>query len=114
MRFKTKIIDGVGVIIPHGKLMGPPDTDNLHNEVKSMLGDKIKNIVIDLKHVNWMNSLGVGVIMSCYASIKNAGGELKLSALTEKVRSVMLIMQLIKVFEIYENYEEAAKSFKKE
>lgn len=36
--------------------------------------------------------------MSCYASVQNAGGKLKLSSLTEKVRSLMLIMQLIKVF----------------
>jgi len=111
MKIKTEIMDDVAVIIPHGKLMGPPDTEALHNEVKAMLGNNIKNIVIDLKHVNWMNSLGVGAIMSSYASVKNAGGKLKLSSLTEKVRSLMLIMQLVKVFEVYESPKQAAKSF---
>lgn len=59
MRIKTKMFDDVAVIIPHGKLMGLPDTEELHNEVKSALGQNIKKVVIDLKHVNWMNSLGV-------------------------------------------------------
>ena len=112
MKIKTKQFDDVAVIIPHGKLMGPPDTDELHNEVKSVLGQNIKKLVIDLKHVNWMNSLGVGVLMSSYASVKNAGGILKLSSMTEKVRSVMLIMQLVKVFETFETYQEAVDSFK--
>ncbi len=111
MKIKTEVIDDVGIISPHGKLMGQPDTEALHNEVKAMLGANIKNIVIDLKHVNWMNSLGVGVLMSSYASVQNAGGKLKLSSLTEKVRSLMLIMQLVKVFEIYESPKQALKSF---
>jgi len=111
MKIKTKVVDDVAVIIPHGKLMGPPDTDDLHNEIKSVLGQNIKKIVIDLGHVKWMNSLGVGALMSSFASVKNSGGILKLSSMTEKVRSVMLIMQLVKVFETFETYKEAVDSF---
>lgn len=113
MKIKTKIIDDVAVIIPHGKMMGPPDTDDLHNEIKSVLGQNIKKIVVDLAHVKWMNSLGVGALMSSFASVKNAGGVMKLSSMTEKVRSVMLIMQLVKVFETYESYKDAVESFNK-
>ncbi len=112
MKIKTKKVDDVAVIIPHGKLMGPPDTEDLHNEIKSLLGEGVKKFVIDLGHVKWMNSLGVGALMGGFASIKNAGGTLKLSAMTEKVRSVMLIMQLVKVFETFETYQDAVESFK--
>jgi len=111
MRIKTKTVGDVGAIILNGKLMGEPDTTEVHNEVKSFLGENINKIVIDLKNVRWMNSLGVGALMSSYTTVKNHDGDLRLSGLTEKVRSLMLITQLIKVFNTYETVDEAIKSF---
>ncbi|TFH01983.1 MAG: anti-sigma factor antagonist [Calditrichales bacterium] len=114
MKFKDRIEDGIGVLILKGKLMGYPETDELHDEMKSFLGQKIKNIVIDANGVSWMNSMGVGSLMRCLTTIRNAGGDLRLARMSEKARSVFVITQLISVFKIFETVEEGIESFKSE
>jgi anti-sigma B factor antagonist len=113
MKFKDKIEDGIGILTLKGKLMGYPETDQLHDEMKSFLGQKINKIIIDLNGVSWMNSMGVGSLMRCFTTIRNANGDLRLARMSEKARSVFVITQLISIFKIYETVEEAIDSFKK-
>ena len=111
MKFKDKIHGDVGVLSLKGKLMGYPETDQLHDEVRSFLGQNIKKILIDLNGVSWMNSMGVGALMRCFATVKNNKGDLHLARLTEKTRSIFVMMQLIKVFQIFETVDKGIDSF---
>jgi anti-sigma B factor antagonist len=114
MKFKDKVVDGIGVLTLKGKLMGYPETDELHGEMKSFLGQKVNKIVIDLNGVSWMNSMGVGALMRCLTTIRNAEGDLRLARMSEKARSIFVITQLISIFKIFESVEEAVESFKNE
>jgi anti-sigma B factor antagonist len=114
MKLKDKIEDGIGVLTLKGKLMGYPETDELHDEMRSFLGQKINKIVIDLNGVSWMNSMGVGALMRCLTTIRNAEGDLRLARMSEKARSVFVITQLISIFKIFETVDEAKESFKGE
>jgi anti-sigma B factor antagonist len=114
MKFKDKIEDGIGILTLKGKLMGYPETDELHDEMKSFLGQKVDKIVIDLNGVSWMNSMGIGALMHCLTTIRNAKGDLRLARMSEKARSVFVISQLISIYKIYETVEEAKESFKNE
>jgi len=112
MRFKDKIVDGAGIITLKGKLMGPPDTDELQNEIKSMLGQNIKNIVLDLSGVSWINSIGMGAIMRAHTTISNSQGKLSLANISDKVNSLLLITQLQKIFDTHESVEAAIRNLK--
>ncbi|GAB4335534.1 MAG: hypothetical protein Kow0037_15560 [Calditrichia bacterium] len=114
MKLKEKIEGDVAVITVSGNMMGGPETNALHEKIKSLLGDGIKKVVIDLKGVKWMNSSGLGVLMACMTSLNNAGGKLKLASVTEKVQSLMMITQLMRIFETFENAERAVASFYEE
>ena len=114
MKFKDKIEDGIGILTLKGKLMGYPETDELHGEMKSFLGQKVDKIVIDLNGVSWINSMGIGALMRCLTTIRNAEGDLRLARMSEKARSVFVISQLISIYKIYETVEEAIESFKNE
>jgi anti-sigma B factor antagonist len=114
MKIKDKIEDGIGILTLKGKLMGYPETDELHDEMKSFLGQKVNKIVIDLNGVSWMNSMGVGALMRCLTTIRNAEGDLRLARMSEKARSVFVITQLISIFKIFETVDEAKESFKNE
>ena len=114
MKFKDKIEDGIGILTLKGKLMGYPETDELHDEMKSFLGQKVHKIVIDLNGVSWMNSMGVGALMRCLTTIRNAEGDLRLARMSEKARSVFVITQLISIFKIFESVDEAVESYKNE
>ena len=111
MKFKDKIERDVGILTLKGKLMGFPETDQLHDEVRSFLGQGIKKILIDLNGVSWMNSMGVGALMRCFATVKNKDGDLHLARLTEKTRSIFVMMQLVRVFQIYDTVDEGIDSF---
>ena len=112
MKFKDQIIGDVGVIKLKGKLMGLPETDDLQSEVKAMFGQDIKKIVLDLDGVKWMNSLGIGAIMRSHTTVKNAGGDLCLARISDKVNSVLVLTQLIRIFKTYDSVKEAVESFK--
>ncbi len=112
MKIGVKNFDDVYVLTLKGKLMGGPETTAVHDKVKELIEEDKKKIVLDLSKVKWMNSSGLGVIMGCFTSLKNAGGELKICGATEKVKSLFMITKLVTLFESYKNVKEAVESFK--
>lgn len=111
MKVKEKIEGDVAILSVSGNLMGGPDTAKLHEKVKSLIADGLTKVVIDLKGVKWVNSSGLGVLMACMSSLKDAGGKMKLAGVTEKVQSILMITKLIQIFETFENAERAVASF---
>jgi anti-sigma B factor antagonist len=92
--------------------MGGPETMEVHEKVKELVGKNIKKIVVDLGKVKWMNSSGLGALMGSMTTTKSAGGELKLTNVTDKVQSLFMITKLITIFETFDSVEEAIASFK--
>ena len=111
MKIKEKIENHVAVLSLSGKMMGGPDTQAVHDHIKGLINDGIKSVIIDLGDVKWMNSSGLGALMGSLTTMRNAGGELKLANVTEKVQSLFMITKLITIFSTYESVEEAVGSF---
>ncbi len=101
----------VVVLALKGKLMGGTETQAVHQKVKELTEDKVLKIVVDLAKVKWMNSSGLGAIIGSMTTIKNAGGELKLANVTDKVHSLFMITKLITIFDTHESVAEAVESF---
>lgn len=112
MAVKEKIQGDVAVLQISGKLMGGDETKEVHEKVKSLLGDEIKKIVIDVSNVKWLNSSGLGMLISCLTSVTNAQGQLKIAGATEKINSLLMITKLITVFDTYETVDRAVATFK--
>lgn len=93
--------------------MGGEDTELLHGEVRNLVSQKKTKVVIDLSRVEWVNSSGLGALLSCLTTIRRNGGELKLAHLTEKIQSLITITRLTQIFDTYESVEQAIRSFKK-
>ena len=111
MKIKEKIENHVVVLTLSGKMMGGPETTALHDHIRGLINDGMKNIVIDLGDVKWMNSSGMGVLMAAMTTLSNSGGKLVLARVTEKVESLLIITQLIKIFTTFETVERAKASF---
>ena len=112
MNIDVKEMGDVTVLGIKGNLMGGPETTSVHDKVKALIEEGKKKIVIDLSKVKWMNSSGLGTMMGCLTSMKNAEGGLKLCGVTEKVKSLFMITKLITLFETYPTPKEAAEAFK--
>lgn len=114
MKIKETIQGKVAILAPSGNLMGGSDTTDLHDHVKSLIADGMKNVVVDLSKVKWMNSSGLGALIAVMTSLKNAGGSLKLSNVTDKVNSLLMITQMIRIFETYSTPDRAVAAFLEE
>jgi anti-sigma B factor antagonist len=112
MKIKEKIEDHVAILSLSGKMMGGTETTAFHEHIRGLLNDSIKNVVVDLGDVRWMNSSGLGVLMAAMTTLKSAEGRLVIARATEKVESLLVITQLIKVFETYDTVDRALSSFK--
>lgn len=114
MKIKEHYHGKVCVLELHGNLMGGEDTISVHEKLKSLIHEGFKQFVVDLADVKWMNSSGLGMLMSCLTTTKNADGQLKIANVTEKVESLLMITQLTKVFHNYDSVEKAVASFEVE
>ncbi len=112
MQLKEKFYDDVAVVSIKGSLIGGEETTQLKEKIQSLLADDVKKIILDLKGTTWMNSTGLGALISSYTSAKNKNADLRLSNLSEKVHNLFVITQLIKVFKSFESNERAIASFK--
>jgi anti-sigma B factor antagonist len=107
MKIKKSIHMKVAVLKISGNLMGPPDTETLFENVKSLLNEGFRRIILDLKHSRWINSQGIGALVRSYKLINEMDGKLILTRLSAKVRSVMTVSQLSRIFELRESLDEA-------
>lgn len=112
MAVKERIVNDIVVIEVKGKLMGGKETDECHEKVKSLLDRGYKKQIIDLSHVKWVNSKGLGMLMAGFTSCRNAGGDFKIAGAQEKVNSLLMMTKLITIFESYDTTEQAIDSYR--
>jgi len=72
----------------------------------------VKNYVLDLKQVDFMDSAGLGTLIATLKRITEAGGDMKIACLQKKPRMVFEITRAYKVFEFYDTVDEALRMFK--
>ena len=112
MQIKEQKLGDVAILSLKGKLMGGPETIADHDKVKELADNSVKKVVIDLSKVKWMNSSGLGTLIGSMTTLKNAGGELKLASVTEKVQSLFMITKLVTIFDTHDDVDSAVRSFK--
>jgi anti-sigma B factor antagonist len=113
LKTSTRSLGGVVIVDCYGKIVMGEETAYLRHQVKDLLSES-RQIVLNLAEVNYMDSSGLGTLVGLYSSARNAGGEIKLAALTGRVKDVLQITKLGTIFEFYSNAEEAASTFNKQ
>ncbi len=113
MKLNDRVLEGVCILEPSGKIMGGPDATMLHEKLHECVDTGVKRVVVDLSKVDWVNSTGLGILISGLTTLRNHGGELKLANVTEKIQSLLTITKLVTVFETFDTVESAVKSFTK-
>lgn len=110
---KTKVVEKYNAIVLElkGNVMGGPEAAEFNELVHKLLDEGKKNIVVDLSDVKFMNSSGIGMLITAYTTMKNGGGQLKLANATDKINSLLVITKLITIFDHYESVDAAVKSF---
>lgn len=112
LKISQRDVGDVIVLELKGKLMGGSEANLLRDTMKDLIIADKRKVLIDLAHVSWIDSTGLGTLISAYTSLKKAEGELKLLRLTKKIHNLLVITQLITVLEDWDDEKEAIASFK--
>lgn len=114
MKISQKELYGAVVLELQGKLTGGPEAETFRNIFKGLLDEGKKNIIVDLKKVDWINSTGLGILISGYTSVRKGGGDLVLCHVGDRIDSILYVTKLNLLFQSFDSLEEAAEYFKKQ
>jgi anti-sigma B factor antagonist len=112
LKVSTRQVDGVSIVDCSGRITLGEGSVVLRDTVKDLLGKGQKKILLNLGDVNYIDSSGIGELVSAYTTAKNQGGELKLLKLTKKVHDLLQITKLYTVFDVKDDEAAAIKSFR--
>jgi anti-sigma B factor antagonist len=112
MKIDIRTIGDVRILDCSGKITLGEGTMSTRNAVRDILQSGAKKVILNLADVNYIDSSGVGELVSTYTTTVNAGGQLKLLSLTKKIQELLTITKLLTVFDTYNNEKDALASFK--
>jgi len=99
------------VITLKGNVMGGPDGSKLHDTLHDLKEKNKANVVVDLSKVKFMNSSGLGMLISGMTTMRNAGGDLRLANVADRIQSLLVITKLITVFKHFDSVDKAVASY---
>src|SRR5881628_3632813 len=103
----------VTVLDMSGKITIGEGSIALRSAIRRLLEEGKKKILLNLAVVGYIDSSGIGELVSSYTTINKAEGQLKLLSLTQKLQDLLTITKLLTVFDVYDNEGEALASYKK-
>ena len=99
------------VIALKGNVMGGPGGSKLHEQLHQLKDEGKTNVVVDLSKVKFMNSSGLGMLISGMTTMRNAGGDLRLANVADKIQSLLMVTKLITVFKHFDTVDKALSSY---
>ena len=111
MKSSTRQIDGVTIVDLSGRITLGEGSVVLRDLVRELLNKGNKKILLNLGDVTYIDSSGIGELVSAFTTVRNGGGELKLLNLTKKVHDLLQITKLYTVFDIKDDETQAIQSF---
>ena len=113
VKISTRQVDGVTILDLSGRITLGEGSVQLRDAVRDLLAKGQKHILLNLGDVNYIDSSGIGELVSAFTAVRREGGELKLLNLTKKVHDLLQITKLYTVFDIKDDEATAVKAFSK-
>ncbi|MCS7314682.1 MAG: STAS domain-containing protein [Bryobacterales bacterium] len=111
VRLSTRQVGDVVVVDVSGRITLGEGSSSLREAIRDLLAKGNRKILLNLADVSYIDSSGIGELVSGYTSVTNAGGQLKLVNLTKRVNDLLQITKLYTIFDIYDNEITAVRSF---
>jgi anti-anti-sigma factor len=112
LKIATRNLGDVVIVSCDGRIVFGEESAALREKVRDLIPQN-RNIIINLKGVDYIDSGGLGTLVGLYSTAQKAGGEVKLCHLTHRVRDQLQITKLITVFDCHETEDSAAKAFQR-
>jgi anti-sigma B factor antagonist len=113
MKATTREIDGVTIVDISGRITLGEPCAQLRELIRNELARGHKRLLLNLADVTYIDSSGIGELVSAFTAVSNQGGQLKLLNLTRKVHDLLQITKLLTVFDVHDDEAKAIASFDK-
>ena len=113
MKSSTRQVDGVTIVDLSGRITLGEGSVVLRDLVRDLLTKGSKRILLNLGDVTYIDSSGIGELVSGFTTVSNQGGQLKLLSLTKKVHDLLQITKLYTVFDVHDDEAKAIGAFEK-
>ena len=111
VKLNTRQVGDVSVIDVTGRITLGEGSSALRDSLRELVGKNQKKILLNLGDVSYIDSSGIGELVSGFTTVTNAGGQLKLLNLTKKVHDLLQITKLFTVFDVYNDETTAVRSY---
>ena len=108
----SREVDGVAVLDLSGRITLGEGSVQLRDAIRGLIGKGSRSILLNLGDVNYIDSSGLGELVSAFTTAKNQQAEVKLLKLTKKVHDLLQLTKLYTVFDIYDDEAVAIASYK--
>jgi anti-sigma B factor antagonist len=95
-----------------GKILGGHESDELREEIERFLTRGGHRLLVDMTGVPWLNSAGLGILLSAYSRLRERGGVIRFSGAGERVRGILRTTKLLTVLDVHDDEESGIRSFR--
>ncbi len=113
LKLTVREVDGVHVVDCNGRIVFGEESATLRDTVKGLILTERK-LVLNLGGVTYIDSGGLGILVSLYTSARSAGCSVRLANLTQRITDILQVTKLLTVFDTYESEDVAVASFAKD
>lgn len=113
LTLKTRKVESAVVIDLSGRLTIGEPVLLMRESIRVLVNDGVRQFVLNLGDVSYIDSSGLGELVSTFTSLRNKGGDVKLLKLTSKVQDLLQMTKLLTVFDVYDDEAQALASLKK-
>lgn len=111
VKLTTRQVGDVTVIDAVGRITLGEGSSAFRDNVKDLVTKGNKKILMNLAEVSYIDSSGIGELVSGFTTVSNAGGNLKLLNLTKRIQDLLQITKLYTIFEVFDDEAAALASF---
>lgn len=110
MDFSTETVNGVTVVTLQVETLDASNAKAFKTGLAAVLAPGAK-LIFDMKGVRFVDSSGLGALLSCLRQVHSSGGDLKLCDMAKAVRALFELVRMNRIFEIYNSRDEALRSY---
>lgn len=111
VKLTSRQVGDVTVLDAAGRITLGEGASQFRDTIRDMISKGQKKILLNLSEVSYIDSSGIGELVSGFTTVTNGGGQLKLVGLSKRIKDLLQITKLYTVFDVYEDEAEAVRSF---
>jgi anti-sigma B factor antagonist len=111
LEVNQKEVEGIVILQLHGRLVVGSESTEFRNKIAQLISTNQKSIILDMKHVDFIDSTGLGTLVVAHTQLQKAGGSLKLLNVSKRNVQLMVLTKLSTVFAMFDDEQAALDSF---